>query len=370
MRTTPHMGSHPATSMHPSSFFLFLFFVFFFFFFFFFVADCSSYEVVPGKELSGKRVAEYRKLSVEQRRQLFETYHTAPPAAMKRLTPQKTFNSRCHAMGDNTPIMLFVGAPLSTVSGSFGDDAALASRVVYCATMGGSWDGSQNLLGVCFNNAVAYEASKKVFATGFFPNGRAVLVPTEACKMGPFSLHADEAQKSEQEEKDPKMPRYAAIEQFPCAPREGFFSAQPSAGERLRTVLVDIVRQWGVMKQNKTQPLFDVAICLPITTLVAHGAVVTAAVHFGKNKYAKGSPFEDMGMTMRNFECTLKEGDVFDEPDHLPASVDSVPGMLAADAPFPGNSLYAVERVFRPEMTRAFEDLVRQCVLQSSSIGK
>jgi len=180
--------------------------------------DCSSFELVPGGELGGKRVAEYRALSLAQRRALFNVYHAGPPPAMKVLAPLSSFAARCHATWDRTPIALFVGAPVSSMASSFAADPALAARVVYACSMGGSWDGSQNLLGVCFNNAVAYEASKVAFGggyegggRGFFPNGRSVLMPTEACKMGPFTLHADDPN-------DPEDKR-GVISALPVAPR-------------------------------------------------------------------------------------------------------------------------------------------------------
>lgn len=325
--------------------------------------DCSSFELVPGGELGGKRVAEYRQLSTPQRRALFEQYHAGPPPAMKMLAPLSSFNARCHGTWDRTPIILFLGAPAVTVSNSFAEDPALAARVVYACSMGGSWDGSQNLLGVCFNNAVAYEASKVVFGgyenkgKSIFPNGRSVLMPTEACKMGPFTLHADDV--------------IAKLDVAPPRRKggKGEDDSVASVGERFRKVIADEVRQWTALKRGETQALFDVTTAMPITTLVAHAAVVRARVSFGSNKFAAGSHFADMGMTMRNFEAAALPGDVFDEPDPVPPSVAAVPGLLAPDSPFPGNALYAVERVFHDSCAAAFQDVMKDCCALSDDVG-
>ena len=90
---------------------------------------------------------------------------------------------------------------------------------------------------------------------------------------------------------------------------------------------------------------------------------------FGSNKFAKGSLFADMGMTMRNFEAAALPGDVFDEPDPVPASVAAVPGLLAADSPFPGNSLYAVERVFHDSCAPAFLDALTDLFALTEDVG-
>jgi hypothetical protein len=282
--------------------------------------------------MASSRVAEYRNLDPAGRRALFERFHSASPKAMKAMRPLKDFGSRCRTTGDRTPLALFLGAPLNSACNTFEGDRDLASRVVYAAAMSGSWDGSQNLLGLCFNNAVANSASRALFAPGFFPNGRILLVPTETCKGLPFSVDADTI--------------------------KSMVTDLNSIGAKFATVLSDDVRQWTDLKRA-LQPLFDIVTALPLTDLVEHAAVVETKVSFGKNTFAMGTIWEDLGMTMINVQGDISERGTTPKP----ASREEVPGALTLSSPFVRNQLYATERVFRETCRKAFEEKIRSCCI-------
>jgi hypothetical protein len=208
-------------------------------------ADCSSFALVPGKDLAAG-VGAWRALSVADRAAAFRAKALAPPKAMRRLRPLGDFSAACR-QNPSLPLSLLMGSPMTACAATFGGDtradAALRDRVVYVCAMSGAWDGNKNLLGCCFNNAVDYAATEACCAPGFFPRGRFVMVPTETCKMGPFTLT-----------------------------REHVASAAAHEDRRaLQAVLRDDIGQWTDLKRGETQALFDAVPVLPLRDLATWG---------------------------------------------------------------------------------------------------
>ena len=274
-------------------------------------ADCSSYALNSGKELA-TFAEEWRRMAPGERAHHFRTRALAPPEEMRRLLPLSAFSEACSMQP--AEIVLYVASPMTAVAATFCGDPGLAARVVRVQAMGGAWDGSKNLLGTCFNNAVDMGAT--IAALGAFPRGVILLVPTETCKMGPFTLSAQE------------------IEAMPADP--DLIQA--------RDVLAASIQQWTELKRAP-QPLFDAVILFSMKELIEHAAVVPARVTFGKNIHAIGTRFEDLGMTLKNATAP-----------GVPSSVGEVPGALTGASFPPG--IYATERVFGPGCAQAFKGMI------------
>jgi hypothetical protein len=298
---------------------------------FFCLATCSSFEVISGAEHVAF-CAEWRSLSVPDRAARFRELALAPSAEARELLPLEAFHQACRDE-PTKPIAVYLGSPLTALATTVEDAPDVVERVVYISAMSTAWDGSQNLLGLCFNNAVDYEATK--FCLGKFPNGRFLMIPTEACKMGPFT-HRPEV-----------------IEALPAIPER----------EATRAVLGSVVRQWTELKRNEPQALFDTVTAMPLLDLIDIGAIVTADVVFNlKNEFALGTIYEDFGMALRNHAAPptsppTAPGAYRAEP-LVATCPQEVHGRLARGSPFPANVIYALERVFTPEAPGRYMDML------------
>lgn len=195
---------------------------------------------------------------------------------------------------------------------------------------------------------------------------------------------------------------------MPCSPSQA----------PLKKVLVEDIRQWTELKRGQVQPLFDAVTVMPLLDLANYAALIQASVVFGTNKFAMGTRYQDLGMTLRNAalwkplpgtEQTQQqlddtcgnnngnqEGDDEDEGEPpepppssgsvallhtpssisrdaaaqvaadspLPGSLDQVPGRLHPESPFPGGVIYATERVFRGSCEEAFKGMFEAVLMQ------
>jgi hypothetical protein len=306
--------------------------------------NCSSFELTPGADLSNKWPVKWRSMSVQERKAHFHQRAAAPPPHLRALLPLASFTARCNeaidgAQTSRLPLALYVGSPMTAVHASFTHDPELRRRVAYCCAMSGAWDGGQNLLGCCFNNAVDYAASQAVCQPGYFPNGRLLLVPTETCKLGPFTLTPE------------------TLAAMPLGPQ----SSSLKAG--LKNVLVSDVQQWTDLKRGVAQPLFDVLTVWPLTCLVGHAAIVPADVCFGCNRFAVGTLYENLGVTLRNATQASEGAASPSSPaddvstELLPTSLAGVRGRLGPNSVFAPGGIYATERVFSEGCAAAFAGL-------------
>ena len=132
-------------------------------------------------------------------------------------------------------------------------DTKHLAKVTDLDAMAGAYDGTKNLLGTCFNQAVDLGASQVLF--GNVPNARVVFFPTEACKKDEFS---------------------------------------PPPGGVCNQVMAEEMKQWMEIKCGKPQPLFDVVPFIPRDSL----DLFTVDVVYGKNVNAVGTMYEDINMTL------------------------------------------------------------------------
>ena len=274
-----------------------------------FVKDRHHLELTSAADLA-KFNETWRLMTPVERKAHFEERVCAPSEAETTMLHLNAFTRYCNSE-PNAAIKLYVASPLTAVAATFSNNAALAERVAYVAAMSGSWDGSMNLLGTCFNNAVDYDASKECFGEGMFPKARILMVPTETCKMGPFALSAET------------------------------IKSLPGANNGMRQAMASSVEQWTGLKRGVPQALFDAVILLSLGDLVAHASIVPVEVTFGKNKYAEGTIYEDLGMGLEN----------------KAKNEEKIPGKLTADSPFPPGT-YATEREFGPHCAAAFTDMI------------
>ena len=162
------------------------------------------------------------------------------------------------------------GGPLT---GAVALPAAVKQQVVAFEAMFGTFDGSLNLLGACFNNVVDFPASVKV-ANGEFPNARFLCYPTETFKT-PDATGAQVCTLD--------AGAIAAI-------KPDSLVAQKIAGG---------VAQWtGIHPRGQTQPLFDVAVLFDPRVVLAAFKIFPCAIVTGPNEYAVGTPFADCGLKL------------------------------------------------------------------------
>jgi len=384
---------------------------------------CASFELTPGEDLLTEWPKQWRAMTVAERKAHFDQRAEAPPPHMSALLPLSAFTARCseavtplsvdlttmatpatqndsdsvdsgkaHSMSTRLfpPLALYIGSPITAIHATFSHDSALRDRVAYCCAMSGAWEGSENLLGCCFNNAVDYAASREVCQSNYFSNGRLLLVPTETCKMGPFVLTAE---------------RLKAM-----AAGSSTFSQVASAPlinkvTNLKANLVANVQQWTDLKRGVAQPLFDVLTIWELSKLLEHTAIVPTEVQFGRNVYAPGTLYENLGVTLCNTNLTLQsfshenvtsslplpnpltnidalnqaqESENNDIPATLeksqqplktspaPASLSEVPGRIGSTSVFAPGCIYATERVFSSGCAAAFAQIFEEMLVDSS----
>jgi len=320
---------------------------------------CASYELTPGKDLFADWPKQWRAMTAHERRAHFAQRAEAPPQHMRALLPLSVFASRCNedapasatghdgghrsevpeplSLPQAPPLALYVGSPFTAIHTTFTHDVALRNRVALCCAMSGAWEGSQNLLGCCFNNAVDYDASKVVCQPNYFTNGRLLLVPTETCKMGPFTL----------------TPEVLVA-----------MTSPPPAS------LVAMVQQWTDLKRGVAQPLFDVLTVWGLSNLVEHTAIVPVDVHFGRNVHVIGTMFENLGVTLHNAALATQSSPPASPPKRaknqdtetnpVPASFSDVSGRIGPNSVFPPGRIYATERVFSGDCAAAFTGIIEE----------
>ena len=292
--------------------------------------SCGIFGMISGEDNTAF-CAYWRSLSVADRAARFRELALAPSAEARELLPLEAFHRACRDEPTKA-ISVYLGSPLTALATTVETAPDVVERVVYISAMSTAWDGSQNLLGLCFNNAVDYEATK--FCLGKFPNGRFLMIPTEACKMGPFT-HRPEV-----------------IEALPAIPER----------EATRAVLGSVVRHWTSLKRNEPQALFDTVTAMPLLDLIDIGAIVTADVVFNlKNEFALGTIYEDFGMALRNHAAPPPPPPAADgtrRPQPVATCPEQVHGRLARGSPFPANVIYALERVFTPEAPGRYMDML------------
>ena len=356
---------------------------------------CASGELTPGKELFAEWPKQWRAMTVAERRAHFAQRAEAPPEHMRALLPLSVFTARCnepvtpatltpassvapatttdssdsdlsggaHSLSPpfQPPLALYVGSPMTALHATFTHDSALRDRVTYCCAMSGAWEGSKNLLGCCFNNAVDYDASKVVCQPNYFPNGRLLLVPTETCKTGPFTLTPETLAAMSAPPSSPSSPSSAS--QVTEAPVHKHAS-------NLQASLVASVQQWTDLKRGDAQPLFDVLTVWDLADLMQHTAMVPTEVQFGRNVHALGTLYENLGVTLRNTDLTMQSSSDAAQPEELnpvPASLSDVPGRIGSDSAFSPGRIYATERVFSDGCAAAFAHIFEDMMVDSSS---
>jgi hypothetical protein len=234
----------------------------------FYFMDLKTSKFRTSAELS-QLGQEWRNLSVVERATLFRQI-TEPTDDRWTLRPLDEFAQKCLSTG--CPIHIYVGSPMTAVADTFTKFPELIPNVTYLAAMGGAWDGSKNLLGTCFNNAVDIEASR--IALAMFNQTRVVLVPTETCKEGPFTL-----------------------------------PPTPIGDSKAQLVIYEMMKQWTDIKRGP-QPLFDCVIFIPFDVLMDETDGKQVTVSFGSNPYGEGTMFEDVGMGLK----------VLDQPSNIYAT--------------------------------------------------
>lgn len=265
---------------------------------------CAIYTPTSASEIK-TFIADWRKLTPIQRATSFKVAALAPPPERRALLSNDDFTSMVSVRA-GAPVAVFMGAPFTALAATFVKRPDLASRVVLVSCMSGAWDGGQNLLGACFNNVVDYNATKATI--NLFPKGRFLMVPTEACKMGPFSISAEQV---------------------------ALLPAGSPTGEARRSALSGALEQWTELKRG-VQPLFDLVPLLPIQVLARHAEIVRARVVFGTNRFALGTRYQDIGMTLESDGAERLEG----------------------ASQFPVGGIFALERVFAPECRTDFIKLI------------
>lgn len=188
----------------------------------------------------------------------------------KTLLPLSTFNDMCYSFINKLKPLVIYGAGPCTPLKDFPDD--LARRVAYYAAMSTAWDGTQNILGTCFNNAVDFEATKTVF-NNMFPFAVILLIPTETCKLPDFIPTPKQID---------TIVEYANVSDAAIKVKE-------------------IQDQWNTYK-GSSQPIFDVFPILPISYLFEYFLVHQVKINMsGTNpKYPEGHILHLISMMLEN----------------------------------------------------------------------
>ena len=260
----------------------------------------------------------WHNLPLEDRGSYFKKIAEAPPANERHLAPMDEF-FKLHVQQSKPSIEVYSGGPLQSKPSievySGGPLTTLANfppevseHVKLIVAMSGAWNGSLNLLGTCFNNAVDIEATKVVLG-GKFSKAIIVNVPTETCKAGVTFT--------------PTTARLAEL----------LKDATPQKGVEILTKLHE---QWTAIQHGKCAPLFDCVPLLPLKVLHENCGIVEVTVIFGKNQKGLGTMFENIGMT---FEVVQ------------PGALELQPGALEL---LPGK-IYATLPTVGPDMQEAFE---------------
>lgn len=216
--------------------------------------DYQSYQLCSGLEHT-QECESYRKLSKADRIIRFRSIATRIPPNMRQLKPLSDLDE-IFERNPSSAILVYVCSPCGSVVKLFRDRPAAAARVTYMSAMFGAWDGSKNILGMNFNNAVDLTATMdlvQLLQKGHFPNCRFVISPTEACKNGPFTLKAED------------------------------IMALPARQEKIaaRAIMAENVNQWTTLKRTE-QPLFDVTLLITPAEIITHASLVPINVIFGQ----------------------------------------------------------------------------------------
>ena len=150
--------------------------------------------------------------------------------------------------------------------------SAVKPKVRYIAAMFGVLDdGKKNLCGENFNTLNGFNKSVDL-VTGEFPNARIVFFPTSF---------------------------YKTPEAVCTVPAETL-AALDETSVPLK-ILVKLVAQWTALNpRGETQPLFDPAILLRLSTCARAFKLFEVDVQRRKNVYAVGTPFEDCALDIRH----------------------------------------------------------------------
>jgi hypothetical protein len=206
----------------------------------------APYCPTPGSVLKAF-VREFRGMSIPERVAHFDDIMAGLTEEQAALEPLGKLDEAMAAASSIHVRLLGPATPFKYL------DAAHLAKVIEVDAMAGAFDGTKNLLGTCFNNAVDIEATKVLF--GNIPRAVVVFFPTESCKKDEFS--------------------------------------PPPGGVRNKVMAAEM-QQWMDIKGGKPQPLFDVVPFIPRESL----DLVTVDVVYGKNANAVGTMFEDINMTL------------------------------------------------------------------------
>lgn len=273
-------------------------------------SDYSSYVPCSGED-HASACKTYRKLSTSERITHFRKIATRIQPAMRQLKPLSDFDE-IFAKNPLAPILVFVCSPCGSVVKIFKDRPEAAARVTYMSAMFGAWDGSKNILGMNFNNAVDLTATIdliELYNKGHFPNSRFVISPTEACKNGPFTLTA------------------SSIRSLPA--REEKVAA--------RDLMAANVSQWTSLKRVE-QPLFDVTLLITPADMITHASLVPVTVQFGQGP------------------ITLTVG----SRENMSMSIGMTAEPLNLNSPFPPGMYSMGADVFQPTCAEAFLKLFKE----------
>lgn len=142
------------------------------------ISPSGDIKLISPDEIN-KRYDDWLYMSLSDRYEKLSSIYESIPLSMLRLEPITNMFATCRELKKMfNHIIIFGAGPLTPLE-TFPKD--LEDRVCLIQAMSCAWNGSQNLLGTCFNNAVDYEATKN--ATSRFKYARWVMIPTESCKL-------------------------------------------------------------------------------------------------------------------------------------------------------------------------------------------
>jgi hypothetical protein len=156
-------------------------------------------------------------------------------------------------------IHVYCGAPLTGLAQLAKYDEII-KKITFICLMAGSWDGSKNLLGTNFNNAVDIKSSMVLLK---FVNAIIIMVPTETCKEGPFKISSE------------------VFNKFPAS----------KYNIHGRKMCSDIIKQWTDKKNGAIQPLFDTVILMNISDLISHAKLYLTDIKFVRNEKEEENSF-------------------------------------------------------------------------------